>query len=482
MMKILRHAALAAFALVAVAAVSTPSYAKVDDRGVRTEKMDASDKVTKKEVISASAPTDGTASIPVTVTTSYLHKNWFWQNDEVYKIKTPATAEYVVRLDNWMLKDTDGSLFRFSKGSNVGMPTTRQTIDIGTLSALMSSGDSGIVAGVSSGAVSSDGSSRSLNVTYKYTHAETYNDVTYTYNGTASATFVAEQGGHMAWIGSTLYKVNAAGQVQSLREKPTANIGARDKMISNRDQSVSWEPTVSAGSTSYNGRTRVMNVSKDYIHEETFQKLRYSIVEEVDATFVSEQKAHMVWVENKLYRVRVGSDDVVQLSTRPVVNVGEKHYKLDFNDSLVTVQVNPLSVTSDSKSILVSVRRIYRHAETFQVLEYFKADTQIATYNETYKAWTVIVDGRIYAITFDGTVVNNDGSVVVITAPGGMKRPDVVVVKPNGEDPPVVVPGKRKPPVVDTDNDPPVVVPGKRKPPVVMNDNDDGPPVVVPRR
>lgn len=481
MMKSLRNVAFAAFAALAMASVSTPSYAKVDELGVRAEKMDPSDQVLKKEVVATQAPTDGAQSVSVNVTTSYLHKRWFWQNDQAYQVKTPGTAEFVGRLNDWRFKDSDGSLFRFSKGSNVGISTDRPSVDIGKQNVMMSQNDRGDVIGVSAGSVSADGQSRGVNITYRYSHPETYNDVTYTIDSSSTATFVTEQSAHMVWVGSRLYRINAAGQVENLREKPTANVGVRNGLISNSDRMVSYDPTVTAGSSSYNGRNRTFFVNRDYVHEENFQRLRYTIQELTNATFVPEQNAYMAWVDNKLYRVRVGSDDVVQLNSRPVVNGGSRSYKLDYSDPLSSVNVEPLSLSSDSHSVLVSVRKYWRHTENFQVVEYYTQDTQIATYNESYKMWTILVDGRIYVIAFDGDVVN-DSSVVVVKAPGSLHRPEVVVVKPNGEDPPVVVPTKKRPPVVNTDDDPPVVVPGKRKAPAVVTGDDDGPAVVVPRR
>lgn len=480
-MKSLRNVAFAAFAALAMVSVSTPSYAKVDELGMRTEKVDSADQVLKREVVAAQTPTDGAQSLPVNVTTSYLHKRWFWQNDQSYQIKTPGTAEFVGRLSDWRYKDADGSMYRFTKGSNVGVAADRPTVDIGKQNVMMSQSDRGDVIGVGAGAVSADGQSRGVNITYRYIHPETYNDVSYTVDSSSTATFVNEQSAHMVWVGNRLYRINAAGQVENLREKPTANIGVRNGLISNGDREVSYDPTVTAGSSSFGGRNRTLFVNRDYVHEENFQRLRYTIREVTNATFVPEQNAYMAWVDNKLYRVRMGSDDVVQLNSRPVVNGGSRSFKIDYSDPLVSVNVEPLSLSSDSRSVLVSVRKYWRHTENFQVVEYYMQDTQIATYNESYKMWTILVDGRIYVIAFDGDVVN-DSSVVVIKAPGTLRRPDVVVVKPNGEDPPVVVPSKKKPPVVNTDDDPPVVVPSKRKSPAVVTGDDDGPAVVVPRR
>ena len=502
MMKYVKSVAIAALALMAAVAVSPPAYAKVDDRGQRTEKMSDSDAPTRQDVTSASTPVDGTPSIPVTVTTHYLHKNWQpWKNNEVYQIKTQGTAEYVARLDNWMFKDgVQGKLYRFTKGSNVGTETARTTVDIGTLNAVMSSSDRSQTNGVSAGQVSADNATRTINVSTRYWHAETYNDVTYTVDSSTNGTFVPEQNAHMVWVGSTLYKVDRGSDVmRSLADRPTVNIGVIDKRISSSDQVVSNDPTIStADSISIRGRSRTLNVGKDYINVETFQKKRYTIQHEETAEWVSEQNAHMAWISNRLYRVRINSDVVQLMQAKPTVNVGQRFYKIDYSDVLESVEVTPFSLTGDSKSVVVNVYRHYKNSETYQVKEYYISTTDIARYSDTYKVWTVIVDGRIYAIAFDGDVVSNSGDVIVIKAPGSMKRPDVIVVNPGGNptDPPVVVPGKRPAPTTDTDppvvvpgkkkpvdTDPPVVVPNKKKPPMVITDgDDDGPAIVVPRR
>lgn len=492
-MKFLRCAVLAAVAFVSVV---SPSYAGVENLGQRTKMESSSDTVTKQEVVAVTAP-DSNPSVQVNVTTHYLHDRWWPWSDQVYYIKTQGTAEHVARLGYWVYKDADGKLFRFNKGSAVGIETPRQTIDIGAQGSVISASDRAQNNGVSAGPVSADNSTRSFNVSTRYTHVETYNDVTYTVASTTTGRFVAEQNAHMVWVGSTLYKAtNGSNAVQALSDRPTANVGVLAQRISANDQMVSSNPTVTAGSVQANGRTRILNVARDYINVQEYQKLRYTLQHEEVATYVAEQGSHMAWISNNLYRVRVGSDVVQLMQARPVVNAGGRIFKIDFSDPLVSVDVTPVSLTSDSKSIVVNVYHRYKHEETFQVKEYYMSSTEIARYNETYKVWTVIVDGRIYAIAFAGdTVTNNNGDVVIIKAPDTMKRPDVIVVNPGNGEPPVVVPGKKNPstdtdpPVVvpgkkkPVDNDPPVVVPNKKKGPVVIdNGDDDGPAVVVPRR
>lgn len=479
-----RVAALAAMACVALLCNSTPSLAwpwsGPQDLGQKTSRIADDDTVVSTEVVAATVPSQGSVTVKETV--HYKHSR-FLNSDQLYTVITNGSAEYVDRLDYWMMKDTDGHLFRFNKGSTVGIATSKPTVDIGVRTSVMSANDSGFVSAVGAGAI--DGSNRTLNVTTKYTHIETYDDATYSVPSTVSATFVELQNAHMAWIGGTLYSADPAGNVKSLREKPTVNVGLRTTPLAANDGSASSQVAVSAGQVSFDGRSRSLIASRDYIHEETFERLRYSMQTIETATYVAEQNAHLAWIGNNLYRVRVGSNSVELLPFKPVVNVGEQIWKLSSSDPMTSVSVIPISLTDSNKSILVNVRRFYRHDENFQVKEYYGQSTDIARYSDTYRVWTVIVDGRIYAIAFDGDVVN-DGSVVVVQAPSGLHRPDVVVVQPNGEDPPVVVPTKNRPPVVNNggdNDDPPVVVPSKRKPPVVINnDDDDGPAVVIPGR
>lgn len=478
--KFLRGAAVAGLAMMAMIAGSSPSFARVDELGMRSSKIDSGDQAISKEVKASSAPTEGAASVTVTQTVRYLHKRWFWQNDQSYAIPYNGSADYVGRLGYWMYKDGDGSLYRFNKGSPVGIETKKPTVDIGELPARMSDNDSGTVSSVKAPYGTADVPTRPLNVVTRYRHIETYDDLSYTVASSVDASYVPNQNAHMVYVGNTLYKIERSGEVHALSEKPVSYVGNRPYKISENDSLLSYDPTVSAGAVSFNGRNRAINVSREYIHEETYEKQRYSIDTELSANFVPEQNAHMIWIDNRLYRVRVGSDDVVQLSSKPVVNAGSLFYKIDSNDSLVNVEVLPYSLTSDNRAIFVRVRHYWRHSETYQIKEYYGESTEIARYNDNYHVWTVIVDGRIYAIAYDGDVINDSG-VVVVKAPGNMRHPDQIVVKPNKDDPPVVVPGKNNPPAPDnSDDDPPVVVPGKSKPPIVVHTDDD-PPVVVPR-
>lgn len=454
----------------------SPAFAATEDVGVRTSKIDSSDKVTKKEVSADTAPAQGASSITVNQTVHYLHSPfWFWKSKQAYRINYPGNADHVSRLGYWMYKDSDGELFRFNQGSKTGIPTPRPVVDVGSQAAPLSASDAGSVAAVTDGGLS--GSVRSFNVITNYKHVETYNDVTYSVTSKVDGVFVPNQNAYMAWIGNRLYKVDSVGKVELLKDKPSAHIGVRASKIDSRDNSVSWDPVVTAGSVSFNGRSRELVVSRDYVHETSYEKQRYSLQYRSDAELVSEQSAYMAWIEQKLYKVQLGSNRVQQLYDKPVVKLGQRNFKIDaLRDRLVAVEVIPTNLSPDNKSIVVQVRRHWSHEETFQVKHYYGQNLDIAHYNSTYKVWTVIVDGKIYAVAFDGDSVSSP-DVIVIKAPKGMSRPDVIVVKPNDTDPPVVVPGKKKPPVED--EDPPVVVPGKKKPPVVI-DNEDGPPVVIP--
>ena len=480
-----RAGMLAIAAIGALALAPTPSFAGTTNLGERTQVIDKSDKVTRREAVATSAPVVGQPSITVTETVHYLNSPWQpWKNNQTYYVKTTVTAEYVDRLGYWMLKDPRGVLFKFTPGSIAGTETLRPTVDIGLQTTVLSQTDSATIGGVSAGVVTPDGSSRSLEVKTLYRHAETYNDVTYAVISSVSAPLVREQSAHMAWIGNRLYKADSiTGKLEMLAGKPSANVGVRNGLISQKDRSISWEPSVSAGQISVNGRTRTLIVSRDYQHEETYQNLIYSIQEVETAVYVPEQNGYMEWIGNRLYKVRIGSDVVQQLATKPTVNLGQRNWKEDFNDQVSSVSVTPRELTTDRKSVVVNVRRNYQHVEHFQVKEYYLESREVAVYNAQYKVWTVTIEGRVYAVLFANDTVS-DPNVIVIKAPSDLKRPDVIVVNPgngNAGDPPVVVPGKPKPkapPVVDND-DPPVVVPGKRTPPRNVPADDD---VVVPRR
>lgn len=487
MFKYVRAGVLALAAFSAVFLAPAPSYAATKDLGERSQLVDKSDKVTRKESNAVTAPVAGQQnSITVNQTVHYLNTPfWPWQSNQTYYIKRTATAEYVGRLGYWMLKDSEGNFYKFSPGSTAGTQVSKPVVSIGQQNVMLDQNDAGFVGSVLAGSLSADRSTRSLELTYHYTHIEYYNDVSYTVKSFLNATHVELQNAHMAWVGNRLFKVDLNGNVQELAGKPTVDIGSRSKLISNTDRKVSTEPTVTAGNLSPNGRTRTLISSLEYEHEENFQRLRYSIEDELDASFVPEQSAYMAWIEKRLYRVRVGSDVVTELHRRPVVDQGRRSWKIDFNDRAGNVSVTPLELTTDKRSVVVTVRRDYTHVETFQVKEYYLESREIAHYNSTHKVWTVVIDGRVYAVVFGNETVS-DPNVIVIRAPSGINKPDVIIVNPgkgNAGDPPVVIPGKPKSKTPSTDNDdPPVVIPGKPNKAPRSAPTDDDPPVVVPRR
>lgn len=470
-----RGAALAVIAFGALAFPSQSQAAKTPDNlGARTSMISSDDDLNSTDTLADTAPTKGLPTLSVTQTRHYLHHTFgFWNANQIYTIKSAGTAEYVAPLDCWIYRDAGGSLYRFNVGSRLGVATAKPTVNVGARASAISPSDSGYVSGVASGAVSADGGTRTLNISSTYTHPETYYDTVYTLSSTSTATFVPQQNAHMAYVGNTLYRVDLSGNVASLREKPSVNIGLRASAISPGDRSTSWNPTVRSGRLSFNGQTRNLIVSYEYVHEETFQKLLYTLEHSETAYLVPEQNAHMAWINNNLYSVDLGSNNVLLRNARPVVNLGERAFKLDNSDPLISVTVTPIQLTSDNRSIVIAVRRNYSHAETYQIKEYYGQTLETARFDSRYQVWTVIVDNRIYAITFDGDVVN-DNSLQVIHAPGGLRRPDVIVVSPDRNDPPVVVPDRHRP---SPNDDPPVVVPGRHRP----SPNDD-PPVVVPGR
>lgn len=468
-----------AFASVGAVMVAAPTtaVAATQDVGERSTKIDASDKVVRKEVVATTAPVDGQPSITVQVKTHYLYSPWApWKSNQTYFIKSTQTAEYVTRLGYWMLKDAEGNFHKFTPGSVAGTQVNKPVVEIGSQASKLDGNDRSLGSPtVVPGAVSQDSQNRSLELVYRYTHAETYNDVTYSVTVPASAQYVRGQDAYMIWVGSTLYKVDQAGRVQALSDRPVSKVGVRDRLIDRNDREVSWQPTISAGQASVTGQTRTLISTRTYENVETFQRVQYELETVYTAQYVREQRGYMAWIDGRLYKVAMGSDIVYHLQSKPVVDLGSQGGKLDWNDQADSIDVLAKELTSDNKSVVVTVRRNYKQTGTYQDREYHVDSRQIATYNQTYKVWTVVVDNKIYAITFPGDPVITSSDVIVIKAPGNVRRPDISVVNPgNGSpgDPPVVVPPKRTGPTNDDD----VVVPGKNRPAPKTNDDD----VVVP--
>ena len=474
--KFLGRAGLIALAVVTSVALPACSDNKTpEELGVLNAPLSSGDTITRKEVQALSTPDKAHAAVTVKETTRYLHKRTF-KADQLYTIQATGTADYVDRLKYWMYRGSDNQLYRFNEGSNASTRAERPTVHIGTLDATLGSGDRSSVAGVASGNV--EGSTRTLVVTRLYTHVENYNDVTYNLTEKVNAEFVQLQNAHMAWISGALYRADSSGRVERLSQKPSVHVGVKSGNIASSDAFDS--SSISAGPVSFSGQSRTLIVSHEFIHEENYQRLRYTIQQNESATLVPEQSAHMCFIGGNLYEVKLGSNNVVRLSSKPVTKIGERVIRLSAFDRQVSVIVTPFRLSSDSRSILVSVRRNFWHEESFQIKEYHIVSSEIAHYDSNYKLWTVLIDGRIYVVAFAGDVVN-DPNVEVIHAPSDLPKPDVIVIDGKNGNPPVVVPGKRN------DNPPPVVVPNKPRnddPPVVVPSkrNDNPPPVVVPQK
>jgi len=76
---------------------------------------------------------------------------------------------------------------------------------------------------------------------------------------------------------------------------------------------------------------RNLTVSRDFIHEETYQRLHYSLQSIVIATYVAEQRAYMAYVDNQLYRITLNGD-VSLLQNKPVYDMGRSGTKIDDTD------------------------------------------------------------------------------------------------------------------------------------------------------
>ena len=479
--------AFAAMAIGFAAFGATPSYARTTDNvGVRSTMIDNGDELTGKDVITNVAPTKGNATVTVTETLHYLNSPWainFWTHAKAYTIVHSGTAQYVDRVGAWMWTDENGNFYRFNAGSASGVATSKPVVGIGALGSVMSPSDSGYVTAVSGAATSPDNSTRSLNVTTQYTHVEQFDNLTYTVGSNVTAQFVPQQGSHFAWVGSTLY-TDANGTVHALSSKPTASAGNRSDKIASDDRRANNNVVVSAGGTSFDGNSRGLTVTRNWVHEETYQSLLYSITSSEPSVLVPEQRAYMAYVDGTLYRVGLGSNYVEALAYKPVTRVGSR-FSSTWGDQLVDYNVVPLRLSNDGHAVVVNVQRVYHHNDTYQVLEYTTDDIETAYHNDNYGAWVVSADGRVFGIAFDGDNISN-GSVTVVHAPSSLHRPSVIVIPSTDGGPGVVIPGKGSSSAPSSNDDGPgVVVPsnnhGNRGPVAVPpSSDDDGPGVVVP--
>jgi hypothetical protein len=450
---------------------------KPEQLGVINAKLSADDSQTSKTVVAASAPSNGQANVAVTETATYVHKRTF-HADQDYTVKSGLTAEYVSRLNGWLLIDGDGAMYRFGAGSVNGTQTQRQTIDIGAQSQPLAANDGVGVAGVTT-AGAGDGQTRSLTVTWRHTHAERYDDLSYTTTSTEHAQFVNLQNAYMIWLQGSLYRIGQNGNVENLPAKPTVNIGISPNTLSANDQPAGNDPVVSANPA----HLRNLTVTRDFIHEETYQRLHYSVQSTVYATYVAEQQAYMAYVDNQLYRVSLNGD-VRLLQSKPTADEGRSDTQIDNTDVLDSVELIPTGITSDGHSIIVTVRKNFRREEKFQNVVYHVERDQIAEYDPNYRDWTLRANGHLYVITFPGDNVT-DPDVVVVHAPSNFNRPQVLVVPGQNGAPPAVIPAAPgRAGNGSGSNNPPVVIPPppSRSNTQSVTPGNGGPAVVIPKR
>ena len=222
---------------------------------------------------------------------------------------------------------------------------------------------------------------------------------------------------------------------------------------------------------------RNLTVSRDFIHEETYQRLHYSLQSIVIATYVAEQRAYMAYVDNQLYRITLNGD-VSLLQNKPVYDMGRSGTKIDDTDTLATIDIIPVALTDDNKAIVVTVRKGYRRDDKFQTVIYHTDNNQVAYYDPAYKVWTVRANGHLYVIEFAGDNVS-DPDVIIVHAPSNINRPQVVVVPGSNGAPPAVVPAA--PP--KNHDGPPVVIPGApSRDTQSQAAPNGGPAIVIPQR
>jgi len=170
------------------------------------------------------------------------------------------------------------------------------------------------------------------------------------------------------------------------------------------------------------------------VHEQDFEHVRYTTLQEVRADFVPEVNSYMAWIDGSEYAVNTGTNFVQRLNGRPVVTLGARFTSIG-NDRPVRVDV--FSVTDKN----VVVRYSFHRNETYVAKEYYVDRPGVLYYNQTWQVWMVAIDGSSYVVAFDSDSFS-DPSATVIHAPAGAVRPQYSVPSTTGDGlPPAVVPG-----------------------------------------
>ncbi len=418
-------AAVAAFALTIFAA--QPSEAKTTDQGgLRTSMIDNGDRMESKDVQANGAPVGGVPTVTVTETLHYINEPFlFWKHNTQYQIKRTVTASWVDRVGYFVLHDNEGDWYQVRAGSAAATRLGgKPQANIGSQSTKLDGNDRGALATVKVG--SSGGNTPSLDVTYNYTHNEALDDVQYSVTGPQGTTFVSDQNAYFTWVGSNLYRVDQQGNLSRLNDKPSVTRGQQNGLIDRNDSTATYPDVTYAGG--------FFEASWQHVHEEDFQHVRYTTLQEVRGDYVPETNTYMAWIDQTEYSVAPGSSYVDRLNRRPVVNLGARSTNIGYDRA-----VNTDVYSVNNKDVVV--RYYFHRDETYVAKEYYVDQRGVLYYNQNWSVWMVAIDNNSYVVAWDSDNFN-DPSVPVLHAPAGSQRPQYSVPSTSGDGlPPAVVPG-----------------------------------------
>jgi hypothetical protein len=431
----------AGFLLAAMLALtSAPGYAGSlqTDATPHASKMAQGDQRTGKTVVASTLPAAGQNGVAVTEKIYYRNVAGFCLfrcggvHDTAYFIQRQVSAVWVQGLNRFIVQDSDGDWYAFDTGSAVAVNLHgKPSYDVGARTSAIGAGDSRTLATIGDGGASNSG--RSLRATYKYTHAEALDNVTYSMAESVQTTYVPEQQAAFAYVSQQLWSVDGNGHVAFHSEKPWADEGQRGSVLSSNDRPLSDYPSVTAGGMSYNSRT--FNVIWTYVHEQDFQRIRYNIQSTVQADLVQldSGSAYMAWIGSSEFAADNGSSSVVRLSDKPIVHLGGRNSRYS-NDSATAVDaINVI----DSNPVLVTLRYTFSHDSQYVVSQYYVDRQVAASYSQNRNLWFVNVDGLDYVVAFSGDDTSS-WSGNVVHAPSSISRPQYVVPGTGG----AVVPGR----------------------------------------
>jgi hypothetical protein len=416
-----------------VALVSAPSYAArpiQNDTTPHASKMNDGDQFTGKDVTASVPPSQDSFAATETIHYKNVPSSCWFRcggiHDTTYVVQRQLTAQWVAGVKRWILQDPDGTWYAFDTGNTTAVQLNgKPSYDAGARTSVMGSGDSRVLARVDDGGPQNSG--RALTAVYNYTHVEALANVTYTMAESVSTTYVPEQQASFAWIGQNLYSVDGSGHALYRSEKPWTDRGLRGSQLSSSDEKLDT-------SVSYNSYL-FFAVTRTYVHEEDFQKVRYSVQSSAQADLVQldSGSAYMAWIDGNEYAVSAGSASVQRLNDKPVVHLGNRQSSL-IGDAITATEV--VSVAGNNNPVLVTLRYTFVNDDHYVTNEYYVETQYWASYNQN-GFWVMNVNGRDYVVAFDNDDTSS-WSGNVVHAPSSIPRPSYVVPGTGG----AVVPGR----------------------------------------